>query len=268
MQSCSPPNLLSRSLIGAVGLGVALLGLPQSAKAFTVNRGTDYLVTPSEGTVYNFVDPLPGAGTVTVNFKGLAIGTGIPEADTVVNRLQDVDATAAGGTTPIEVVDLSLQSVAPVTINGTNYDVFVGLQKYLNGTTSTGSMTIRDTGGANGKTWDSSFTINAVAIVAVAGTLTPTGTDYIKGLIQGCPTATSFQCLPFGKGPFLANNEPWTNFGSYFNPTPFGEVGHTYDKNTHTVIAVPEPLTILGSLTAFGFGAAFKRKRDNKNQKA
>ena len=268
MKSFSPPNFLSRSLIGVVGLGVALLGLPQSAKAFTVNRGTDYLVTPSEGTVYNFVDPLPGAGTVTVNFKGLAIGTGIAQADTVVNRLQDVDATA-GGTTPIEVVDLSLQSVAPVTINGTNYDIFVGLQKYLNGTTSTGSMTILDSGGVNGKTWNSSFTINAVAIVAVAGTLTPTGTDYVKGLIQGCATATSFQCLLFGKGPFLANNEPWENFGLYFNPTPFAPVIHEDPAlNTHSVVAVPEPLTILGSLAAFGFGAAFKRKRDNKNQKA
>jgi hypothetical protein len=40
MKSFSPPNLLSRSLIGAVGLGVALLGLPQSANASNIIKGT------------------------------------------------------------------------------------------------------------------------------------------------------------------------------------------------------------------------------------
>jgi hypothetical protein len=292
MKSLSPPNLLSRSLIGAVGLGVTLLGLPQSAKAFTVNRGTDYVVTPSEGAVFNFVDPLPGAGTVTVKFGGLAIGTptatspdggylGI--ADTVINRLDDVDLTnVTSGITDLEIVGLSLQSVAPVTIGGAKYDVFAGLQKYLNGTTSTGEMTIRDTGGANGKTWDSSFTINGVAIVAAAGTLIPTGTDYVKGLIQGCTTATNYQCLLFDKGPFIATNEPWTSSGedeganlvqpglkqNFFISKTQPVIHDAGDGTIHTVVSVPEPLTILGSLTAFGFGVAFKRKRDNKNQKA
>ena len=291
MQSCSPPNLLSRSLIGAVGLGVALLGLPQSAKAFTVNRGTDYVVTPSGGAVFSFVDPQLGKDPVTVTFEGLAIGTptatppdggylGI--ADTVINRLQDVDATPTGNKTSLEIVGLSLKSIAPVTINGANYDVFAGLQKYYNGTTSTGEMTIRDTGEANGKTWDSSFTINGVAIVAAAGTLTPTGTDYVKGLIQGCTTATKYQCLLFGKGLFKAINEPWTSSGedeganlvqpglkqNFFLSKTKPVVHDAGDGVIHTVVSVPEPLTILGSLTAFGFGAAFKRKRDNKNQKA
>jgi len=288
----NPPNFLGRSLIGAVGLGVALLGLPQSAKAFTVNRGTDYLVTPSGGAVFNFVDPLPGAGVVSVNFGGLAIGTptatppdggylGI--ADTVVNRLDDVDATPTGNKTSLEIVGLSLKSVAPVTINGANYDVFAGLQKYLNGTTSTGEMTIRDTGGANGKTWDSSFTINGVAIVAAAGTLIPTGTDYVKGLIQGCGTATNYQCILFDKGPFVATNEPWSDVPSlgqlqganlvqpglaqnfYLTGPAIHDAG---DGIIHTVQPqpVPEP-TILGSLAALGFGAALQKKWGKKNQK-
>jgi len=293
MKSFSPPNLLSRSLIGAVGLGVALLGLPQSASSSTlVNRGTDYLVTPSGGAVFNFVDPLPGAGVVTVNFGGLAIGTptatppdggylGI--ADTVVNRLDDVDATPTGNKTSLEIVGLSLKSVAPVTINGANYDVFAGLQKYLNGTTSTGEMTIRDTGGANGKTWDSSFTINGVAIVAAAGTLIPTGTDYVKGLIQGCGTATNYQCILFDKGPFVATNEPWSDVPSlgqleganlvqpglaqnfYLTGPAIHDAG---DGIIHTVQPqpVPEP-TILGSLAALGFGAALQKKWGKKNQK-
>jgi len=215
MKFSTLPKAVSHSLIGSVGIGIALCGLTPSAEAVTVNRGTDYVVTPSGGALFNFVDPFPGIGVVTVSFQGLPIGTptttppdggDLGSADTVINRLQDVDATATGGTTPLEIVGLSLRSVAPVNIGGTNYDVFAGLQRYLpgNGTLSTGSMTIRDTGGVNGKTWDSSFTINGVAILATAGTLTPTGTDFVKGLIGGCPSATTYTCIIFSKGPFEA----------------------------------------------------------------
>jgi hypothetical protein len=44
----NPPNFLGRSLIGAVGLGVALLGLPQSAKAISF-PGKGYDTTTSLG---------------------------------------------------------------------------------------------------------------------------------------------------------------------------------------------------------------------------
>jgi len=296
MKSFSPPNLLSRSLIGAVGLGVALLGLPQSAKAISINRGTDYVATPSGDAVFTFVDPLPGAGNVTVKFGGLAIGTPTAtspdggysgEADTVINRLQDVNGTPTGGTTPIEIVGLSLKSVAPVTIGGANYDVFAGLQKYYNGTPSTGTMTIRhensDSAPTQG-TWDSSFTIKGVAIVATVGTLMPTGTDYVKGLIQGCTTATNYQCLLFDKGPFGTSNQPWSHNPSldqiqgsnlvqpsleqnfYLTGTAIHDAG---GGTIHTVQPqpVPEPLTILGSLAALGFGTAFEKKRGKKSKK-
>ena len=294
MKSFSPPNLLSRSLIGAVGLGVTLLGLPQSAKAFTVNRGTDYLVTPSEGAVFNFVDPLPNAGIVTVKFGGLAIGTPTAtppdggysgKADTVINRLDNVDATPTGGTTLLEIVGLSLKNSKPVSINGTDYDVFAGLQKYYNGTKSEGTMTIRhensDSEPTQG-TWDSSFTIHGVAIVATAGTLIPTGTDYVKGLIQGCTTATNYQCLLFDKGPFVTSNQPWSHDPSlgqlqganlvqpgleqnfYLTGTAIHDAG---GGTTHTVEPVPEPLTIVGSLAALGFGTAFEKKRGKKSKK-
>jgi hypothetical protein len=292
MKSFSPPNLLSRSLIGAVGLGVALLGLPQSAKALTVNRGTDYLSTPSGGAFFFFNNPLPGAGLVPVTFGGLAIGTPnggySGQADTVVNRLQNVNATPTGGTTSIEIVDLSLQSVAPVTISGTNYDVFVGLQKYYNGIPSTGTMTIRhensDSDPTQG-TWDSSFNIKGVAIVAAAGTLTPTGTDYVNGLIHGCNNATSYTCVLFSKGSFTANNEPWShapslgqlqganlvnpNLGQNFYLTQ-PAIHDAGGGNFHTVTPVPwetDALPVVGSTVLFGLGVWAKSKfaKSNKN---
>jgi hypothetical protein len=297
MKSLSPPNLLSRSLIGAVGLGVALLGLPQSAKAININRGTDYVATPSGGALFNFVDPLPGVGVVTVNFKGLAIGTptdtppdggNLGQADTVINRLQNVNTPS--GTTLIEIVGLSLQNDESVTVNGAKYDVFAGLQKYYNGTTSTGEMTIRhefsDDNPTQG-TWDSNFIINGVAIFATEGTLTPTGTDYVKGLIQGCNTATNYQCILFDKGPFVAINQPWShtpipdqlqgdnlvapgleqNF--YMTQPALHDAG---DGNVHNVQPTPVPwetdaLSVIGSTVLFGFGlwAKSKSAKSNKN---
>lgn len=213
-------NGLNRSFVGSFGLGIGLVLLSPSAKAFTtVNSGTDYLVTPNRGAKYTFSDPSLG----TVFFTGLPIdtptssppdGVKLEWADTVVNRTDTVNADADGEITPIEIVDLSLKSDSPVNINGIDYDIFAGLQKYYpvslgGGALSTGTMTIRDTGLLGGKTWDSSFGIKAVAIVAPTGTLVPTGADYVKNLITSCPSA-SYQCILFDKSGFVANDEPWS----------------------------------------------------------
>ena len=282
MKSLSPPNFLGRSLIGAVGLGVALLGLPQSAKAFTVNRGTDYVITPVAGAQVN----LPGFGKV--QFDGLPINTGVSgQADTIINRTEPVPESVSGGITPLEIVGLSLRKLnVKSSSNGTYFDLFAGLQSYKGGAASTGTMTIRhenlDTDPTQG-TWDSSFTINGTVVVVPKGTLVSDGqVDFVKNLVAGCGTLNYYQCVDFTKGPFSAFDEPWTHeplIGQITgpnlvssDPTNFyltGTVDHiSPDGDTHTIDAVPEPLTILGSLTAFGFGAAFKRKRDNKNQKA
>jgi hypothetical protein len=275
---------LGHTLLGSLGLGIALCGLSPSAKAVIVNRGTDYVITPSGGAVFNFVNPPIGPNPLTVSFKGLAIGTPTDTApnggllgfaDTVVNRYLDVNATPAGGTTPLEIVGLSLQSVYPVS----GFDVFAGLQKYRYPgdptKLSTGSMTIRDTGGLNGKTWDSDFRIFGVAIIAPTGTLIPTGTDFVKGLIEGCPNA-SYQCLDFDKGPFVATSEPWSETASLGqlqgenlvqpgleqNFYMTGPVIHDAGDGTiHTVHPVPGPLPILG------LGAALSTSRRLKNSR-
>jgi hypothetical protein len=64
----------------------------------------------------------------------------------------------------------------------------------------------------------------------------------------------------------LANINSLTSFLSYetFTVTamdvPTGEVNVTFNGNNLGATAVPEPLTLLGALTAAGFGAAFKRR--------
>jgi hypothetical protein len=272
----NPPNLLSRSLIGAVGLGVALLGLPQSAKAVSVFAGTDYVITPEAGAEIN----LPVFGLV--KFEGLPINTGVSgQADTIINRTENVPET--GGTTPLEIVGLSLRK-----LNVGNFDLFAGLQSYRGGTASTGSMTIShenlDTDATQG-TWDSSFTINGTVVVVPKGTLNSNGqVDFVKTLVAGCGTLGYYQCVDFTKGPFSAFDEPWTHeplIGQITgpnlvgtDPTNFyltGAVDHVSpDGGIHQIIPVPwetDALAVIGSTVLFGFGiwAKSKSAKSNKN---
>jgi hypothetical protein len=276
MKSFSPPNLLSRSLIGAVGLGVALLGLPQSAKAVAIFAGTDYVMTPSEGAVIN----LPNFGIV--KFEGLPINTAVSgAADTIINRTQGVPET--GGNTPLEIVGLSLRK-----LNVGNFDFFAGLQSYSGGAASTGSMTIRhenaDTDATQG-TWDSSFTINGTVVVVPTGTLDSNGqVDFVKNLVAGCGTSGYYTCVDFIKGPFSAFNEPWGHqplIGQITGPNLVGTdptnfyltatVDHVApDDGLHTIKPVPwetDALPVIGSTVLFGFGlwAKSKSAKSNKN---
>jgi hypothetical protein len=265
----NPPNFLGRSLIGAVGLGVALLGLPQSANALSIFKGTDYVMTPSGGAEIN----LPGFGVV--QFTGLPINTGVSgAADTIINRTQDVPQS--GGTTPLEIVGLSLRK-----LNVGNFDLFAGLQSYSGGTASTGTMTIRhenlDTDPTQG-TWDSSFTINGTVVVVPKGTLNSNGqVDFVKTLVAGCGTLGYYQCVDFTKGPFSAFNEPWTHeplIGQITGPNLVGTdptnfyltaaVDHVSpDGGIHGITPVPwetDALPVVGSTVLFGLGVWAKSK--------
>ncbi|NES74270.1 MAG: hypothetical protein F6K24_58325, partial [Okeania sp. SIO2D1] len=129
-------KFVSRSLIGAVGLSasaMAFLGVPEVAKAADIWRGSDYLHTIMPTSL-----DFQGAGGVgVVDFKSLPIGPG--NTDTIVQRQEDCIFGGLGGscTIPIEMVELSLMSVAPVEVNNIFYDVFV-----TEGPNSTGTMTI------------------------------------------------------------------------------------------------------------------------------
>ncbi|CCI22421.1 exported hypothetical protein [Microcystis aeruginosa PCC 9809] len=91
---------VTTGLIGAVGLGVALLGMPEAAKAATVVAGTDYLFTPANfKTSYDFGGPIG-----KVYFKGVPTFAG--GSDTKVQRKDNCTFVSGSCTTNIEMTGL------------------------------------------------------------------------------------------------------------------------------------------------------------------
>ena len=91
-----------------------------------------------------------------------------------------------------------------------------------------------------------SFTINDPNNRPPVGTITFGGNTYeITGFVGDLPDGTNTGIL-------------LTKFDEIdLTLNPFSPPGPVYQAN---IRAVPEPLTILGSITAAGFGAGFKRK--------
>lgn len=278
---------VTTGLIGAVGLGVALLGMPEGAKATTVVvPGTDYLFTPADSpTKYTFSDL-----STTVYFKGLPLildkdGDFVNGTDTIVLRTQPVPVP--GGTTPIIIDDLSLVSISPVSIGGSSFDVFAGLDPTQ---TSTGEMTINHdvipVTGRNG-IWSSTFDLHATAVIVPTGTSNSSTARFVPNLIaQYRGVSCDFNSLPlstpctisFHKPGFVATNDPWSHTpepNTFVGPdaSNFFLVGdqptfhETPDGSTHTVDPprVPEPSTVLG-LIAVGLSSivGFKGKKEPK----
>ena len=227
----NPPNFLGRSLIGAVGLGVALLGLPQSAKAFTIT-GSQYGSTTLSGTTYT----LPSIGTIAM--QGVPLPSFLPY-DTII-YLGDCSSTGTSCTTQAQIQALSLKSSSPVSIGGFSYDMFVSLDSIQD----VGSITFDDTN----KTWATSFNVKSVATFTALN-----GGGAIGAVINSDTLSGTGSYTLSGSIPVIGSSSVASSTKVHF---------------ISPLVAVPEPLTILGSLTAFGFGAAFKRKRDNKSQKA
>ncbi len=330
------PKVLGHGLLGSIGFGLVLGGITPSAQAGSVAAGFDYLVTPFHppGSTYSF--NVPGVGSISVDFKGLPVGTPngsaggysalplpngaiIPGtqglADTVVLRENAIPDTSApgtlnsiktflaggtpvyqtGGETPIEITELSLKSIQPVVIpsglpiaiDPGTYDVYVGLQKYYGGlgggASSRGKMFIGDDG--IDKTWDSQFTIKAMAFLLPVGTDSAVN-DFVKGVLQGITSdlvenvpyaCTNVGSLPLVKGcygftvnDFIATNEPWNASPQYgdlvgqLSPDPgdffLGRpVKHQAPTHFHTV-RTPGPLPILGASTAYAFSRRLRKR--------
>lgn len=117
---------------------LAVLLVSQSALAGTVVLGSDYLTTP---VGFSFFDFGPGIGVVSLQGRPIDLVT-LSNTDTIVQRLEDAVLPKVGDSDTIDImmVALSLESVAPVNIGGSFFDVFV----HLDPTTATkGQMTIR-----------------------------------------------------------------------------------------------------------------------------
>jgi PEP-CTERM motif len=123
----------------------ALVGFScTTAWAGTVVMGSDYFAT-APGSAFNF------GGTIgVVNFMGNPTGPG--NTDTIVQRQSD--AVINGDAIKIQLVQLSMESVAPVNIGGSFFDVFVTLDPAELGR-DIGSMSIM--GDTTGGTFNSSF---------------------------------------------------------------------------------------------------------------
>ena len=234
---------------------------------------------------------------------GLPIGTltstpptggTLGKADTVVIRLDDV--TTSGGITNIEVVGLSLQSEASANIPGLPWsatdstDIFVGLQKYYTGTGTCGSAncpspgTIKMYEDSGALKFDASFTIRDVVILAKAGSLLPTGTDYVKDLIDACSHVPSpaYLCVPDtftigvtgarwqsspGKDFLLGDNLKNPGVATNFFLSDLTQLKSTSTNPTtglpnkiHGVVPTPAPLPFLGASTAYAFARRLRKR--------
>lgn len=306
-------NSSARSLT-TFGFGVILAGFSAApAQALMANSGTDYLLTPTGGAKFVFDPPPAGGDTFVMPYSGLPIlstpSNGAPNggfsglADTVVNRLQTVNATPTGGITDIEVVGLSLfaKNVSLPSPFGGPYDTVAGLQKYYGNTlgggpTSVGTMTIRGDLAGNPTTWDSIFTVKAIAFFSDPGTLglpnnpyahpATHSADLVRNIIGGITTAmpldTSMpyacqsgfiigQCLLFDKT-FTASNEPWQttpfpgqHLGDNLVSPPLDQNFFMSDQVQHDAgdgtIHTVDPFSVPGPLPILGLGAAFSSSR-------
>jgi hypothetical protein len=159
------PVMLGMALLVGIAL-VVTLSITSKSKAapnsFPVAAGNDEFETPGDGVTHHDFSgsPVPAGffGTGSNAFSSDVPLQGVPLApgsnvDTVINRSQAVNF--AGGSTPIQMTGLSLQSISPITVtygngNSEAWSMAVGLSSYQ---ASTGTMTI------NSSTFDSTLKV-------------------------------------------------------------------------------------------------------------
>lgn len=251
---------VTTGLIGAVGLGVALLGMPEAVKATTVVAGTDYLFTPADFTTfYDF-----GGSTGKVYFKGVPTFAG--GSDTKVQRKDNCTFVSGSCTTRIEMTGLELMSFSPNSVGN-----ILATIDPLN--PSTGTMTIYEDG-----TFTSSLTVNAVATGGIlpspvtftkvftafgewTGTPLP-GTPLVRAAYPdqdaNCHNLTGPGCLNTDVTEDGMTDTDFFLARRVVHITPQGDE-HTVDPR------VPEPSTVLG-LIAVGLSSivGFKGKKEPK----
>jgi hypothetical protein len=250
--------------------------LGNAAHAESILLGSDYLET-LPGTFFDFGSPIG-----SVPLRGLPVNPGVlGTTDTIVQRRADAILPGVGSTTtvPIELVQLSLVSVNPVTIGPLTYDVFVHLTP---STTSIGTMTIRHEFPDNGTsvpegTFDSFFDVFFTADFTEVGN--PLNTFSVPGTARMEASGAPWSHEPMLPAALLVtglagdqNANDHTSRPPLFSDDHVQQVLHTKvlgGPGVHLVgpafapdpFAVPEPSTLLLGVIGFGWLAAAAGKR-------
>jgi hypothetical protein len=244
-------HIMHTRLLAATLLLSAMV-LPGAVQALAIGPGDDWFSTPDDSVFLDLDFTQFGAGIVNVGFKGNPLDPGtMGSTDTIVRRhtgLGDGDT----GRIDIELVALSLVSVAPVEIPNPGgpssfFDVFIDLDTDQS---STGHIDIIQHG-PNGGLFDSFFDVfTEISVVPVAG-------GQPVAVIQQHDTQESTNsawCHQPGPGTLFPNNN-----GGFFpgvdcanGPPVVVGVTHTgpHPKTMPTPTSVPEPSPVL----LFGLG--------------
>ena len=117
-------EILSRYLTTLMFL---ILVVPLKAAASPISPGFDLFTTPAGTAFVDLSSLVPGGGIIPLESNVLPMPPGLGNTDTIVQRFPGLDPFNLGdtGTVNIELVALSLRSVAPVDVGGTLFDLEV-----------------------------------------------------------------------------------------------------------------------------------------------
>lgn len=228
---------------------VAMLLVPATPSAGPIGPGFDLFMT-LPGT---FADLGPLG---IVGLKGLPIGPGT--TDTIVQRLGGTSAGFDFGgppeTIPIEIVALSLVSVAPVFIVSSFFDVFVTLDPVPLGPT-VGTMVVSHQN-ASGGTFNAQLPVNALLTFSEVGNPLNTFASSFFDVFVSLDVPWSHDPPPHDKhgGQFPA--------GGFFPSGPFSEAAQLAMHVVGPAVPAPGTAALLGlGITVLWFGGRTRRGR-------